>query len=447
MNNPNKKIGRVFIGPVEIAGYYSNLAKGFKEIGVDCDYITYTPHPFGYGGETSSPALLRLAFFLNRFFRSKPDSHFILKVLLALPGELFTTLWAVTAIFKYNVFVFGFGQSLIRNNLDLKILKILNKIVISNIGHGSDARLPYIDGSYQSYDGKDRPSADTLCHLSSIVLGKIRLLELQSSVIIGAPFSSSYHLFTKFINWFSLGVPIQYVGIEEKVNLDVHNSNSLPIRILHSPSHPALKGTERIKEAINNLKFKGHSVELVLLHGKPHSEVIQEIQRCDFVVDQLFSDTPMAGFATEAAWFGKPAIVGGYALDHLKTLVSENMWPPSKTCHPDEIEQTIESFVINREERLRLGAEAQKFVHEKWNPAAVARRYLRIIDGDIPDEWWLDPRSVTYLEGCGQLVERTKENIRQMVEQFGIESLQLSHRPELEQAFLKFAEIKPQLDA
>jgi hypothetical protein len=166
---------------------------------------------------------------------------------------------------------------------------------------------------------------------------------------------------------------------------------------------------------------------------------MREIQHCDFVVDQLYSDTPMAGFATEVAWFGKPAVVGGYGFDYLKTSVPEGMWPPSKTCHPDQIEQAIEDLIVNREDRLRLGGEAQKFVREKWNAAEVARRYLRLIEGDIPEEWWLDPATVTYLEGFGQPVERTKENIRQMVEQFGVESLQLSHRPDLERAFLEFA--------
>jgi hypothetical protein len=214
------------------------------------------------------------------------------------------------------------------------------------------------------------------------------------------------------------------------------------IRILHSPSHSAAKGSPLILNAIKSLRDKGYSIEFVLLHGKPNEEVMVEIQCCDFVVDQVYSDFPLAGFATEAAWFGKPAVVGGYAFDYLKTLVPEGMWPPSKTCHPDQIEQAIESLIVNPEERLRLGAEVQMFVRDKWNAAEVARRYLRIIEGDIPGEWWLDPHSVTYLEGAGQPIERTKENIRQMVEQFGVESLQLSHRPDLEQAFLNFAGIK-----
>ena len=32
---------RIFLGPVEIAGYYHNLAQGFKELGIPCDHICY----------------------------------------------------------------------------------------------------------------------------------------------------------------------------------------------------------------------------------------------------------------------------------------------------------------------------------------------------------------------------------------------------------------------
>ena len=63
---------KIFIGPHEIAGYYANLAKGFKQIGIDCDYLTYTQNPLGYGGETKIPLLLRIARFFNQFYR-KPD--------------------------------------------------------------------------------------------------------------------------------------------------------------------------------------------------------------------------------------------------------------------------------------------------------------------------------------------------------------------------------------
>ena len=214
------------------------------------------------------------------------------------------------------------------------------------------------------------------------------------------------------------------------------------IRILHSPSLPVAKGTIIIVDAIERLKKKGYQIEFVLIKGRPFSEVLKEIQGCHFVIDQIYSDTPMAAFAAEAAWYGKPAIVGGYALDRLKKFVPEGMWPPSKTCLPEEIEGAIEELIVNHEQRKRLGREAQSFVREKWAAVEVAKRFLKLIEGEIPEGWWVDPMDVLYLEGCGQSNERTKNLIRTMVSHHGLRSLHLSHRPDLEKAFLDFANIK-----
>ncbi|PJE43430.1 MAG: hypothetical protein CUR33_09135 [Pseudomonas sp.] len=180
----------------------------------------------------------------------------------------------------------------------------------------------------------------------------------------------------------------------------------------------------------------------MLVHGRAHSEVLDEIQKCDFVVDQLYSDGPLAGFATEAAWFGKPAIVGGYSLDTIRKLAPSGMCPVSKICAPDDIQVAIEELIVDRAERLRLGREAQRFVREMWNCAEVAHRYNRLMDQDVPVSWWLHPDSILLLEGSGQSLLRTKENIRQMVNFYGVASLQLSHRPDLEAAFLKLADIE-----
>lgn len=436
---------RVFVGPVEISGYYTNLARGFRENGVHCDFVTYDRHPFEYGGDSKKPILLSLADFLKGF-RGKLGMRLIERILITLPGQALQWVWAISAMFKYDVFIFGFGHSLLPRNLDLIVLKFIGKIVISNLGHGSDARPPYIDGAYQSSDGSSRPTTDELLSFSQAKLKKVEFFQKFSDVIIGAPFTTSHFSSKGYVNWFAVGLP-QFFANPNDVNIDDGDAKaciapSSDIRILHSPSHSAGKGSPLIIKAIANLKRKGYQIELILLQNKAHSEVLREIQCCDFVVDQVYSDTPMASFATEAAWFGKPAVVGGYGFEALKKLVPEGMWPPSMTCHPDTIDQAIEYLIVNRNKRLQLGVEAQRFVHEKWSAVAVARRFLRLIEGDIPEEWWLDPGTVTYLEGFGQPVERTQENIRQMVLRFGVESLQLSHRPALELAFLEFAGVR-----
>jgi hypothetical protein len=184
----------------------------------------------------------------------------------------------------------------------------------------------------------------------------------------------------------------------------------------------------------------GYNIDFITIHGRPFEEVINEIKLCDFVVDQIYSDTPMAGFATEAACFGKPAIVAGYGLESLKEYIPESMWPPSLICVPNDIQNAIEDLILNVNKRNDLGIAAQKFVCEKWNAIEVAKKYLRIINNDIPKSWWLDPFKVSYLHGVGQSEEETKKIIHNLVMKHGKKSLQVSNKPSLENLFLAFSD-------
>jgi hypothetical protein len=153
----------------------------------------------------------------------------------------------------------------------------------------------------------------------------------------------------------------------------------------------------------------------------------------------VFSDTPLAGLASEAAFYGKPSIVGGYGFECLKKLIDEDSFPPSKTCHPEDIENSIERLILNKNERLYLGEKAQKFVTSKWNRKIVASRYLKIIKGEIPDKWWVNPYEIFYLEGYGLPKKNTIKNVKRLIENKGLKSLQLSHNKKLEKTFFDYS--------
>ena len=430
---------KIFIGPIEVAGYYSNLEKGFKELGVSCDHITYYDHRFDYyKDESKVPLLIRITKFFNN--KKKLNKSFIFKVLIALPGELFSVVWAIYAIFKYDIFIFTFGRSLIRFNIDMYFLKLLNKKVISNLNSGSDARPPYINGGYQDINSSSFSNIRLVASAKKIKKLIVRHEKL-STYIVGHSLSTSHFSSHKFINSTILGIPFQ---INDKILVNKSDKNikikeNRFFRILHAPSDPKAKGTNNIKKAISNLLNKGYKIDLILIKNKTNAEVIEEIKQCDFVVDQTYSDFPLAGFATEAAYFGKPSVVGGYGLEYLKSLTPAESWPPSKICHPDKIENAIEDLLVNNIELISIGKAAQNFVRSKWNAIEVAKRYLRIIDDDIPDNWWVYPNEVFYIAGAGQSLNVTKKNIQSIIKKSGKKGLQLGHNAKLEKAFLKFS--------
>jgi hypothetical protein len=431
---------RVLIGPCEIAGYYSKLVVGFRAIGVQADFVTYATHPFGYGGETLRPRSIEWMRALN-MSRARYGRRSLVRLFLGGLALVCQLAWFALAAARYKTFIFGYGQSWLPYNLDLLLLRPLGKRVISVLAHGSEARPPFVDGALLSGDGRI-PTAAIVRNLARFRRRRVRRHLRYASFVIGAPYSTTPYSHQPMINLFAIGVPCDALACQQQHDRStprLSHPNRRSIRILHAPSHPAAKGSRLISHAIERLRSRGYQIEFVTLTGRPSAEVQQELRRCDFVVDQIYSDTPMAGLATEAARFGKPSVVAGYGLGRLRKHVPEGMWPPSMLCHPDQLESTIEELLVDKRQRDALGLAAQSFVHERWAACAVAERFLRLVEGDVPEHWWVDPTSVSYIEGWGIANKASSALVRQLIFDYGLDALQLSHRPDLERAYLAFA--------
>ncbi len=424
---------RVFIGVCEIAGYYGQLTRGLREKGYNVTFVGGNWHPFGYKQSKEKQNWLVAFYEKIRIQRARTSRKKIIKKLFYIGcSEVAKTLMFVWAIMKHDTFIFGFGTSFFPRNLDLPVLKLLRKRVICNIGHGSDARPPYIDGAYLSNNG-EHLGFDSLYRQTKRISSRCLFIGKYADVVVGAPLTSQF-LNVKYVNHFQIGLPFKKEDSQNESSL-----KSGAVRILHSPSHPQGKGTPKIRDTINSLKKKGYDIKWVEVIGQPNSVVLEELSLCDFVVDQLYSDTPMAGFATEAAWFGKPAVVGGYGWELLKKVIPPGMFPPSQICHPDHLEEAIEQLIADEKYRTDLGNEAYRFVREKWSVQQIAERYIRLIEGDFPKEWYINPDAFIYLLGGCLSESRVKEIVSKLISVKGVKALQLSEKPALERAFLEFA--------
>lgn len=417
---------KVFIGLIEIAGYYGNLNKGFQEIGVDSTFINLFAHPFHYNGDDQPNIFVKI--YKKNLKRITQYNNTLYKVPLFIINQMLKVPIFFWALKHFDIFIFGYGTSFF-NYLDLPILKICNKKIIF-VFHGSDARPPYIDGARHNitlYKYKQ---------ISRTTKLRVTTIEKYADHIISYPTIAQFNT-KKYINSIMLG-KTQCIA-REPSNL----KHDPVIRILHAPSDPIGKGSAIIRAAIENLKSKGYSINYIEITGKTNSEVIRELSECDFVIDQAFSDLPLPTFATEAASFGKPAVISGYYALHIHDDYEAGFIPPSLYCHPDEIELHIELLIVDPEYRSQLGKKAEAFVKGHWTPKKVAERYLQVIDGTIPDIFLFDPNTTTYVQGYGLPEEQSKEIISNMIEEFGIESLCLSDKPELEEKFRNYAENYP----
>jgi hypothetical protein len=416
---------RIFIGVTEISGYCSKLAQGFKALGVPADFVNLREHPFQYavGEEWRLAKAIQFCFERTR-------SATIFKPLWIAAWVVLRALLFIRVLPAYDVFVFSFGISFL-DLYDLPILKLFGKKVIC-IFYGSDARPPYLNGAFVK-DGDPqyvRPCRDA----AATVKRRVARIEHYADAVLSHPPYGLFHQ-KPFILNAVVGFPADF-AIMKLAQESAGNSSA--IRILHSPSNPILKGTPQIEAAVKNLQAKGHAIEWVTLSGQPNEVVLRELARCDFIVDQLYADWLMPGFATEAALMGKAVIIGGYDLPAIRDILPPAFRPPVHACHPDEIEAAIEKLIVDRDYRLELGRQARAFVEANWSEAKVAERLLNVIAGDVPDAWIYDPAAIRFFHGGGVAEERLRPFLRAYVEQEGKNALQLADKPDVERAFVHF---------
>jgi glycosyltransferase involved in cell wall biosynthesis len=421
---------RIFIGLTEIAGFYGNLAAGFRAAGVQASFVDLATHPFEYppGDQAWIIRLARAAYRRRLAANGGSTGRIVLWRLVYAAARVVLLVWAMA---RHDAFVFGSRTSFFQLR-DLRLLRWLGKQVVF-VFTGSDARPPYIDGADMD-PALGRTISDCIA-LARAKKRQIATIERWSTVVVSHPLY--LHLFERPTAGFEvLGLAQPPLALFPEVASEPPEP---PIRILHSPSNPAVKGSGLIRAAVDRLIAEGLPLELIEIRNMPNRQVHEHLQTCHFVIDQLYSDVPMSAFAAEAARYGKPAVVGSYGWAEMARLIPDGHRAPVEECHPDELEAAVRRLATDPAHRLGLGAAARRFV-EDWAGEEVARRYLRLLEGERPPAWMDDPNEVRYLHGAGLSERGAREIIAAVIRDGGIGALQVSDKPALESAFRDFSE-------
>ena len=105
----------------------------------------------------------------------------------------------LSAVVKYDVFLFTYGNSFFTANLDLPLLKLLGKRIVMPF-LGSEVRPRYIDG-FLEFAGLEEMHASAQQQRK-----KIRFIERFVDVIINNP-AAGHLLERPFVNFYCLGIP------------------------------------------------------------------------------------------------------------------------------------------------------------------------------------------------------------------------------------------------
>ena len=204
------------------------------------------------------------------------------------------------------------------------------------------------------------------------------------------------HLHTKpFINWFSLGFPI----VSKSFGIESQYEKSKVVTIVHAPSHKGIKGTELIESVVQELKSEGYNFEYVQLANVPNHEVRSFLAKADIVVDQLWSDTPLAGLACEAASAGCCVIVGGEEWSYFEESLVPI--PPSLRVHSSTLKKSLIKCLEEPKFRQRVAKDLQSFARNEWSSKAVAAKYISLFESGNLVGGWVDPSDCIFFGGCG----------------------------------------------
>lgn len=417
----------MFLGLVEIAGYYKALELGLRSIGIDATAVDLTEHRFRYGADSArAPLMARPAIGARRRLATTGGNTVVARV-ASRAARVLLLLWA---LWRFDVFVFAGGETFFRR-LDLPLLRKLGKRIVL-VYHGSDLRPPYLDGP--TVGTASEMTIEQVASLASRRKQTVRKLERQADVVVSHPLYAHF-LERSYVRYLAIGLPV----LDLPVDAPPRHEDGLRVRVLHSPSDPEAKGSARIREAATQLVSEGLPIDYVEVSGQPHAVVLDELVLADLVVDQLYSDTPMAGFAAEAASFGRPVIVGSCAWEEIRRAVPATDATPVRACAPGEVEAAIRQLASDPVARRDLGERGRAFALARCAPAQVARRFLRVLEGDVPDDWYGNPSDTRHLCGAAAPSERIRSVVRELVGRHGRAALQLTDKPELEASLVAWA--------
>jgi glycosyltransferase involved in cell wall biosynthesis len=216
-------------------------------------------------------------------------------------------------------------------------------------------------------------------------------------------------------------LPFNAITIDEdtwKVESKIYNDSNgatKPVKIVHSPNHRVIKGTEYIIQAVDELKKEGYNIDFILLEKKQNEEVKQILSEADILVEQIILGYGLNGI--EGMALGLPVCTN--IPDTLFSKVFSrysyiNKCPIVQTS-PETIKENLKRLIEHPELRKQLGQMSRIYVekyHSKKTAILMFSRIYRKIwfNEDIDVMNYFHPVIGQY-EGDFQNFDRTFGNI------------------------------------
>lgn len=328
---------RVLHAPIEIAGQLMLSVVGQRELGIHATGLAYR-HRFGYAFQ--------------------PD-------LTPRHGRVGLFALAAGAIRSHDVVHFYFGSSFLPRQLDIRWLKRLGKRVIVEF-LGSDIRMPTVEAQRNPYYVQidwesDRRAQRIMRAWSRATQGHVVVADHSLDAFL-KPYFTHIHV---------VGQRVAICSLPPSPP----DPNAPQMRIVHSPTDVAAKGTEFIRGAVKDLQQRGAPIDYVEVQGLTHSQAREIYRTADLIVDQLCSGSHGV-FAAEAMGLAKPVVC--YLLPEIEATYPSDL--PIINANPATITEKLAYWVDRPKERYELGLASRAYAERVHDHRAVARRLLDVYE-------------------------------------------------------------------
>lgn len=380
---------RVFIGMYNIANLMSIYSQGFRSLGFDVDCYEFTHHPF-YELETRKVNFYGAA---NRVLSENNSEHPLLQPYYD-DGLLDKLEIIISDQLSYDIYIFMNCMSLLPGNLDFPIIKRKNKIIIS-LFSGSEVR--HSISAKEIWSTMDNTLPDIMAMSDSVVynndpiaayrlinadvyersidkkIQNICMAEIFSDVILSVPEQSGLQL-----------RPYQaYVHAVDPNSLKSKIPNRRYPIVSHVPSNPAVKRSELILKALDELAREGVKYTLIAKSRIPHSEVIDILSESDILVDQI-SNFP-ALLSHEAMASGCAVLTGRHELSMPIPLIEERC--PAVHITTKTLKDRLRETIQNRAQRFELSTQGIDYIMAICTPQSAAVRLINAVERAMHNDY------------------------------------------------------------
>ena len=253
--------------------------------------------------------------------------------------------FALKAIFKYDVFHFFWGVSLLDfwkfHGIDLPLLSLFNKKIIVHF-RGTDL----VDVNYYDYLEKKAKGIECVEPAKSRP-DQLRKLEVWRKY--------ADHLLVSTPDLLTI-VPEAKL-VPQVVDMDLFVKFRTPLqnqrfRIGHAPTRRGTKGTGFILEVVSQLENKGYAIELDLIENELPENVLKRFAACDVGIDQLLIGW-YGKVSVELMAMGKPAIC--FIEDRLKVFRKDL---PLVQANFKDLYVVLEKLILDRSLIKQIGEQS-----------------------------------------------------------------------------------------